>query len=218
MREIKTKSIQSIESKMDKFGADPIRYEVLQYAKSFKTSWIGLGQALYTVWKDKLYKNWGYGNFDVYTSKEIGIRKQTALKLLKSYYFLEKEGPEYIAKGKSEDADAALIPTYEAVDILRLASRKKDMDKSDYISIKKDVLERGKDAREVKKELTALIRQRDELEPEEARRQKRIAVLKRLLSTLKSLKNEVKILHMLPDKIISDTDKLIRELELEIPR
>ena len=95
---IKTKSIKNIEEKMENLPTETIRHRVLQSAKNFKASWIELGQSLYTVYKDKLYKNWGYLTFDAYTSKEIGIRKQTALKLLRSYYFLEKKEPDYLIK------------------------------------------------------------------------------------------------------------------------
>ncbi|MFH1381247.1 MAG: hypothetical protein ABIH57_03655, partial [Candidatus Omnitrophota bacterium] len=84
MTEIKTKAIERIETKMENMDGDSVRYLVLNSAKAFKKSWITLGQALYTVWKDKLYKNWGYNTFEAYTTKETGIRKQTALKLLRS--------------------------------------------------------------------------------------------------------------------------------------
>ena len=87
MSEKKTKSIEKIERKMEEVSRDSLRYQVLKSAKAFKTSWIELGQMLYTVWKDKSYKEWGYSGFDAYTSKEIGIRGQTSFKLLKSYSF-----------------------------------------------------------------------------------------------------------------------------------
>jgi len=184
-----------------------IRQAVLQHAKNFKSSWVELGRALYTVWKDKLYKDWGYNDFDAYTSKEIRIRKQTALKLLRSYYFLEKEEPRLLTKA---------APAYESVDLLRRASIKKELDKSDYADLKKKLFESGKDASEVKKDLTALIRQRQELEPEEAWKKKRTAVIKRLLGTLKALKTELRATKMLPEQVIKETEKLIDRLESEI--
>ena len=216
MSEIKTRSIEKIEHRMDGIDPKSLRYQVLQSVKDFKTSWIGLGQALYTVWKDKLYKEWGYNQFDTYTSKEIGIRKQTAMKLLKSYYFLEKEEPGYLGKGLSEDVAVAKVPSYETVDALRLAGRRKDIERTDYVRMKKDVLESGKDARDVRATLTQLIRERQELEPEEARAKKRMAVIKRLLSLLKSVRQEIKITKILPVEIITDADKLINKLESEI--
>ena len=76
---MKTKSLERLEEKMTGIEEGSIRYRVLQSAKNFKTSWIDLGQALYSVWKDKSYKGWGYMTFDAYSQKEIGIKKATAI-------------------------------------------------------------------------------------------------------------------------------------------
>jgi hypothetical protein len=213
MSEIRTRGIENIERKLKGMDENSIRHMVLQNAKSFKASWVGLGQSLYSVWKDKLYKNWGYMKFDAYTSKEIGIRKETALKLLRSYYFLEKEEPGYLKDRYEEKEEPSSIPTLEAIDTLRLASKKKTIDKSDYIDIRKRVLEDGIDAREVKKDLTQLIRQREELEPDEARRKRREALIKRYISTLRSIKEELKASKILPAQILGDIDRLLIKLE-----
>lgn len=211
----KTKSIERIEERMEDIDPNSVRYRILQNVKNFKTSWIDLGQALYSVWKDKLYKDWGYTTLEAYTSKEIGLKKQTAMKLLKSYYFLEKEEPSYLKGEYTESADAGKVPTFEAVDALRLAKNKK-LDDDDYMSLKEKVLHRGKDAREVKKDLTALIKEREELEPEEARKKRETAIVRRFLSTLKSLKRDIELLKLLPAGIIKEANNLINKIELEI--
>ncbi|MGB2599250.1 MAG: hypothetical protein WBB86_06700 [Candidatus Omnitrophota bacterium] len=216
MNEIRTKAIDSIEKKMDQMNADELRYQVLKGAKNFKSSWIGLGQILYTVWKDKLYKDWGFTEFESYVSKEIGIRKGTAFKLLRSYSFLEKDSPRYLTKDYSEGAEAREVPTYEAVDVLRKASNNKKLDREDYAKVKKYVLESGKDAGEVKKDLTQMIKQQEELDPAEERKKKRTLVLKRFVGVLKSIRNEIKVSRVLPEKVVKDIDKLISELENEI--
>lgn len=216
MAEIKTKTLENIERLMENTNSDAVRYRVLQSAKNFKTSWIELGQSLYTVWKDKLYREWGYSQFETYAAKELGIRKQTALKLLRSYFFLEKEDPAYLKKEYNEEASAASIPTYESVDTLRLASRKKELDGQDYANIRKKVLKDGRDACEVKKDLTQLIKERQELMPEEAWQKKRLSLLKRFLSTLRSIKTEIKTTKLLPAQIVKETEKLINRLESEI--
>src|SRR5487761_2441298 len=87
----KTKSIHNLEERMGHLEPESLRYQVLDAAKSFKSSWIQLGQFLFTVYKDKLYRDWAYQTFEAYCAKEIGIRQNTAIKLLKSYSFLEKE-------------------------------------------------------------------------------------------------------------------------------
>ncbi|MFH1752840.1 MAG: hypothetical protein ABH875_01535 [Candidatus Omnitrophota bacterium] len=213
---IKTKSIAKMEERMAGLEDDPVRHQVLNSAKSFKTSWIDFGQSLYSVWKDKLYKAWGYLTFDAYTAKEIGIRKQTALKLLKSYYFLEKEDPDYLKKDRNEEAPTSTVPTYESVNLLRLASKNKGLDKVDYDSIKKKVLESGREAGEVKKDITQLIKSREELLPEEAWKKRRTAQIRRIISLIKTLRTELKVTKALPAKIAGDIEKLVNALEAEI--
>jgi hypothetical protein len=216
MSEVKTKSIRNIEERMGDTDISSLRYRVLESAKQFKTSWIELGQALYTVWKDRLYRDWGYSTFDVYAAKEIGIRKQTAVKLLKSYYFLEQEEPVYLKQDYKEQAGCASVPTFECVDALRQAKNKKGIDKEDYERIRKNVFEQGKDAVSVKKDLTALIKQRQELLPQEARQKKKQALLRRLLGLLKSVRAEIKIAKVLPMQILKEADKLISRIESEM--
>lgn len=216
MNRLKTKSLDAIEEKMQGLDTESLRFQILSNAKNFKTSWIDLGQALYSVWKDKLYKDWGFLTFDAYTSKEIGIRKNTALKLLKTYYFLEKEEPHLINKDYVKTKDAAEVPSYESVDMLRLAKKKQLLDEEDYRRFRKDIFEKGRDGREVKKDLTALIKQREELEPEEARRKKREATIKRLLSTLRALKTEIEVTKVLPSDVLKQTKSLIDRIEAEI--
>jgi len=216
MDKIKTKSIMGIEQKMQNFPEDSFRYQILASAKDFKTSWIELGRALYAVYKDKMFKEWGYATFDTYTAKEIGIRKQTAMKLLKSYYFLEKEEPQYLRADYVNSAEVSLVPSYESVDLLRLAKSKKELDNQDYDSLKKEIFQKGKDARQVKKDLTNLIRQRQQLQPLEAWEKKKFTKVKRIISVLKSLKQDVEISKLLPASILREADDLISKLEAEV--
>jgi len=216
MNRLKTKSLNMIEEKMTGLDTESLRFQILQNAKSFKTSWIDLGQALYSVWKDKLFKDWGYLTFDAYTSKEIGIRKNTAIKLLKTYYFLEKEEPHLLNKEYVNTKDASEVPSYEAVDVLRLAKKKQLLDEDDYKRFRKDIFEKGRDGREVKKDLTALIKQREELEPDEARKKKRETTIRRLLASLKSLKRELEVTKILPSDVLKQTNALINRIEAEV--
>ncbi|MDD5668624.1 MAG: hypothetical protein PHE58_01140 [Candidatus Omnitrophica bacterium] len=212
----RTNSLESLEERMKGVEPDSLRYQILDKVKSFKTSWVDLGQVLYTVWKDKLYKGWGYAQFESYTAKEIGIKKPTVMKLLRSYYFLEKEEPEYLKNTIQNPENVVAIPSLEAVDTLRLAKNKKVLDEDDYTSIKKDVLENGKDVKEVKKDLTSMIRQREELDPEEAREKKKTASLRRFLGVLRTIKQEIETQKLLPMPLLKETDALIKKIEAEI--
>jgi hypothetical protein len=216
MQEAKPKSLRNIEEKMGSLDASSLRYQVLESAKNFKCSWIELGRSLYSVWKDRMYKEWGYVNFDIYTSREIGIRKQTAMKLLKSYYFLEKEEPQYLKTDYTDSAKPANIPSYESVNILRQARDKKGLDEDDYLNLKKEIFERGKDAQEVKKNLGAIIRQRQQLDSQEIQEKRRLSTLKRLLGHLRLLKTEVATLKILSVPLVKELDNLIKNIDLEI--
>lgn len=213
---IKSRSLSGIEQKIQSSEEGSFRRHVLQTAKDFKTSWIELGRGLYAVWKDKLYKEWGYATLEAYTAKEIGIKKITALKLLRSYYFLEKEEPDYLRSEAIASTDSAQVPNYESIDVLRMAKNKKDLDSSDYAHLKKEIFEKGKDASEVKKDLTALIRQRRELDPDGARKEHSLLVLKRFLGTLKALKREIEVSKLASASVIKEAQDLIARIESEI--
>ena len=216
MAKLTTKSLDGISRKMEGIDKESMRYRILESAKNFKTSWISLGQSLYSAWKDKLYKEWGFMTFEAYTSKEIGIKKPTAMKLLKSYYFLEKEEPVYLQKERSESISAASAPSYESVNVLRQARENKKLDAADYAALKRDVFEAGKDAGDVRRNLTGIMKQREELDPDEAREKKRLSTLKRSLALLKSLKRELEVSKMLPAAVIKDLSGVIAKIESEI--
>jgi hypothetical protein len=228
------RGVETLRRKMQETADNPVRRHVVETAKNFKTSWVDLGRALYSVWKDKLYKEWGFQKFETYTSQEIGIRKQTAMKLLRSYFFLEKEEPSLLKRAVSADDDgdtgepsedspdcdgqeASQVPSFESVELLRQAKNNKKLDKDDYEALKKQIVDDGRDAVEVKKDLTRMIRERKELEPEEAREERRTAVVRRFLSTLKSLKMEMEAAKMLPASIARDVDALIERVNAELP-
>ncbi|MDP2927344.1 MAG: hypothetical protein Q8N80_00880 [Candidatus Omnitrophota bacterium] len=217
MEEIKSKSLKNIEAKMENLDINSLRYHILESAKNFKCSWIELGRSLYSVYKDKMYKEWGYVSFDIYVSREIGIRKQTAMKLLKSYYFLEKEEPQYLKNEYAASTQPAHLPSYESVNILRQAKNNKGLDENDYRDLKKEIFEKGRDAQELKKNLGVIIRQRQELDPEAAQEKRRHSALKRLLGQLRLLKQEVAVLKLLPVPLIKDLDNLIKNIDQEIP-
>ena len=201
--------------KQDVIEPGSLRDSAVQASKSFKNSWIALGRVLYSVWRDKLYKEWDYQQFDAYVTKELGIRKQTSLKLLRSYYFLEKEEPKYLQEEYVEDADPVQIPSYEAIDVLRLA-KSKELDAQDYAKLKENLFSKGKDSKEIKKDLTAFMRQREELDPDELWERKKQSNVKRFITTLKSLKREMEESKILPAAMASEVNALIKKLESQL--
>ena len=55
------------------------------------------------------------------------------------------------------------------------------------------------------------------MEPEEAQEKRKLAIIRRLLGQLRSLKQEAEILKMLPMPLIKELDALIKKINDEIP-
>lgn len=192
--------------------ADAVRVQVAKATRDFKNSWKNLAQVLHVVWKEKLYRNWGYEKFDQFTEKEVHVRKHTAMKLIRSYAFLEKEEPLYLQDSRTEDESDKATPSFDVVNTLQRA--RKTLGDDDYRKVKSDLLDRGKHLGEVKKDLTQMIMQRrKDVDPEKERtRSNRVAIM-RFISDLKKFKREIETLFILPDIIANDIDKLINKVE-----
>lgn len=218
MSELKSKSIRNLEQKMENLEPGSLRYQVLESAKNFKASWISLGQILYTVYKDKMYKEWGYMSFETYCKGEIGIHQQTAGKLLHSYSFLEKEEPEWLKSVQSEEVkDPKNIPAYEAVNVLRLAAKRQELSEEDYQEFKKSVFEDGREGKDVKKQVGLRLRSiREEEDPQKAREERRTKTLRRLVATIKALQREVSAGKLVSEKVGHEIEKLVGFLDEEI--
>ena len=214
----KSKSIRTIEEKMAKIEPGSLRYQALECAKNFKASWISLGQILYAVYKDKMYKEWGFQAFEAYCKAEVGIKQQTASKLLHSYYFLEKNEPEFLKSVQSqEEVEPKKIPALDAVNVLRLAANNKELSEEDYQDFKKSVFEDGKEGKEVKKQVGLRIRSlREEVDPKKAREERRQSTLRRLLSTVRTLQKEVVGGNLVSDRTAKELEKVVAYLMSEI--
>ncbi|MBU1113396.1 MAG: hypothetical protein KKH93_05940 [Candidatus Omnitrophica bacterium] len=197
---------------LSSLDADAVREQVVKATRDFKNSWRNLAKVLYLVWDKKLYRNWGYDRFDQFSEKEVHVRKHTAMKLIRSYQFLEKEEPLYLQDSRSEDKPYKATPSFETIATLQRA--RKTLGDDDYRKVKSDLLDRDKDPAEVKKDLTQLIRQRrKDLDPEEARTRSGRVAIERFISELKKFKRDIETLSVLPEIIAYDIGKLINKIE-----
>ncbi|HBG61492.1 MAG: hypothetical protein A2Y03_06090 [Omnitrophica WOR_2 bacterium GWF2_38_59] len=195
---------------------DTLRSQVLDYSKDFKTSWVNLGRHLYAIWQDKLFYGWGFEKFEHYTEEELGLKKQLCQKLLKTYLFVEQNEPQYLAVDFKDSREAVNVPNYDAVDVLRLARSKRELNKADYAKLKAEVFDKGKDASVVRKELTAIMKERKEVDPEEERDNRNEAAIKRLLGALGVFMKDMEVLKLAPKDIIKEADQLIKKLKEQI--
>lgn len=189
-----------------------VRNRVIQATQDFKTSWRNLAAALYTVWKDKLYLKWGYDDFDQYTSKEVNIRRNTAMKLINSYAFLKKEEPLCLDEGGDQDLSRKNAPSFEIVNTLQRA--RKSLDDNDYKKVRTELLTEGRGLNEVKKDLTQLIRQRKmEADSESERTRSNRIYINKFVSGLSRFRADIETLSILPTVIADDISRLIEKIE-----
>ena len=188
-----------------------LRQEVLNRAKDFKTSWIEMGRALMAVHQDKHYKDWGFREFETYCVKEIGIKKATAQKLIRSYCFLEKEEPRYVKHETYEENNVAKIPDYESVDVLRRA-KEKNFEDEDYEGLRLKVLEEGRPPQTVKQHFKTLVEENSEKTADEIEEDKQKTLLRRYVSTIKALKTEIASQKHIPKNKKMEIEKLADKL------
>jgi hypothetical protein len=132
MSDIETKGEKIIAQLMKDIEPGTPRFEILEVARRFKTSWVELGGKLYEVRRKKLYEQWGYGKFDEYCSREIRIKPRTATKLTTSYAFLKNEEPAVLRR----DGVVRPVPDIQVVEMLRRAREKEALPEREYSKIK----------------------------------------------------------------------------------
>jgi hypothetical protein len=193
--------------------ADDMRNELIEHAKTYKTSWIYLGQTLYTVWRDKTYYSWGHEKFEDYVVNELGMKKPLAMKLVKTYFFVEQEEPAYLKKEFSETREAHVVPSYESLDVLRMARQNKDLNREDYVKLRKEVFEKGKEAGEVRKDLTAMIKERKQVDPDEERDRRHQQSIKKFMGALRTFKSDMESLKVGDPKLAEQAEDFLKKLE-----
>jgi hypothetical protein len=136
--------------------------------------------------------------------------------LLKTYFFVEQEEPEYLKKEFSEAREAVRVPGYEAVNVLRLAKQSKGLMRDDYVKLKKDIFDKGKDASLARKDLTAIMKERKQVDPEEERDKRSEAAIRKLYHALESFRKDMAVLKLIPDNIIDEAEGLMNKLEAQL--
>ncbi|PIU40005.1 MAG: hypothetical protein COT00_03965 [Candidatus Omnitrophica bacterium CG07_land_8_20_14_0_80_50_8] len=203
-----SKAIHQIEERMGTLEPESLRYKILDTARRFKSSWIDLGQCLFSVYKDKLFKDWGYLTFEAYCLKEIGIKQLTAMKLLKSYSFLEHEEPAFLKRHSSAGSKPSQIPSVESVNSLRLAKQSERISEGDYATLRADVLENAKEDAEVKKKIRYILNSHNPQDSIEVKEDRKLQIMKRIVLSLGISRNELQNLSC-PERILKKIDELV---------
>ncbi|HLT30115.1 MAG TPA: hypothetical protein VK013_08725 [Myxococcaceae bacterium] len=127
-----------------------LRHEVLTSARRFKTTWVELGRLLIQVRDQASYEAWGFSSFEAYCLKELHIRKATALKLTRSFSFLDRHEPEQVRDPVSQER----APAFEVVEVLADAEERGQLSADEYASIRDSIWDPDRPPTAVKRELT----------------------------------------------------------------
>ncbi len=132
MTNTESSASMAIGEKMEQLQPGTPRYEMLEVARRFKTSWVDLGGKLYGVRNKRLFLQWGFGKFEEYCRQELRIKPQTAAKLTASYAFLKQEGPAVLKRDGIEKP----VPDMQVIDLLRRIREKERVPERDFSRIK----------------------------------------------------------------------------------
>ncbi|MBD3246010.1 MAG: hypothetical protein GF333_03270 [Candidatus Omnitrophica bacterium] len=207
---VKAEPVENPEVSLETAEPARVREEVARNTRNFRNSWRNLAKVLGVVWQRKLYREWGYETFDQYTAQEVAIRKHTAMKLIRSYNFLQKEEPECLKHDERTESTPAAAPTLEAVHTLRMAKQK--LDGEGYQRVKRELFDQNRSPAEVKKDLTMVMKQRREVDPETERGRKRHVIIKRFLGSLEGFMRDAELLEILPDPVAEELRRAKRSL------
>ncbi len=158
------------------------RHTVLTAAMRFKSTWAELGKLLVQVRDEAKFEEWGYPSFESYCLKELHIKKQTALKLTRSFSFLTKHEPEEELTAQEFPQRA---PAFEVIEVLADAEERGQLSPTEYKSLRDSIWSPEKSPTELKKEFAERFpRPPPEPPPESAQVRKLAQMARKLASEL----------------------------------
>ena len=180
------------------------RHTVLVAAKRFKSTWAELGKLLVQVRDENLWESWGYASFEAYCLKEIHIKKQTALKLTRSFSFLAKHEP---ADEVAQDDFPQKAPPFEVIEVLADAEERGQLSPQEYRSLRDSIWDPEKPANELKKEFVERFPKPAPEPPSES------AQVRKLANVARKLASEVSGCRKVPHAIAERAAALAEDLE-----
>ena len=200
----KSSSEQHIDTIMEGLEPGSDRYEVLDKAKRFKSSWVELGEKLLQVSTKERFRDWGYQNFEEYCAQEIKIKRGTAEKLTVAYRFMEKEEPQLL----NAQEELKPLPDYRSIDLLRKAKEEKAFTEEEYSDLRKSVVEEERSHPVVLKMYKEVASRREEVNP--------LAPLKASISAAKRLESTLRGLTDPPALYLQQVGEILAHLEEEL--
>lgn len=159
------------------------RQEVIKKAKKIQGDWISFSADIYAIWKDKIYVDYGYENFESYMVGDLGMLPSLGKNIMKNYFYLENDHthltqPKAIEKHK--------LPTVEAVTFLRNQKNKigKKISNEHYEKLQEVGISNAEPVKKVKNMYKDFVEEFDNRSVEEKYIEERKKLLDSYLKTL----------------------------------
>jgi hypothetical protein len=146
----KSKTEAAMHDRLSSLEVGSKRYTVLVCAIDFKRSWVDLAHHLTEVMRSGAFKEWGFRTFEAYAQHELFLRRDTALKLTRSYDFLSQHEPSLV-EGVRGDPQAAPLPNFQSIDALAEARKNPQLSETDYRDLRDRVFGEDMTPSQVKK-------------------------------------------------------------------
>lgn len=192
-----------IEKIMEQLDPASERYQVLDTAKKFKSSWVELGDKLLQVSSRGHFREWGYQSFEDYCVQEIRIKKGTAEKLTLAYRYMEKQEPELLTQRNPLKP----LPDFRSVDLLRQAKEEKGFSDDEYAQLRKSIVEEERSHPTVLKRFKEVAAGHDTEEPDP------LVPVKASLSAARRLDTALASVPHVPAELRENVVSLIQHLE-----
>ncbi|MFH0911844.1 MAG: hypothetical protein V1918_10115 [Planctomycetota bacterium] len=152
-------TLQKIEKRLAGLSPDSLRYRVLASLRRFRSSWVELGRLLDETARSGEFREWGYDDFRIYCSQELGLKAPTVKKLMVSYRYLQDREPRRLVHADEEGDSAPLdtIPDYQTVALLHRASGEKNLGPEAQARFHRLAFEGGTEEAALRKEIRSAL-------------------------------------------------------------
>jgi len=148
----------------------------------------------------------------------LGIRQSTAVKLLRSYAFLEAEDPGWVKRARSSQPVTGKYPDLDSVNLLRRVKDGGRVDDAGYAKLRKQVFEDNRPPQEIRLELQGLRDEAANQDPVRLREERRAQFIRRLYAFLHHARKEALANRFLTDALLSQLQHMEGKLEKEFGR
>jgi len=152
------------------------REQIKLQSAEFKKNWIEFAKVLSLISQSKIYESWGYQNIYQYATKELRVKKETVIKLLSSFQYIEDKN---MPPQNYDD-----LPSLDSLAALQKLKEKYHNKKEQFENLEKEVFEKNLSPSTIYRYADEFL---DDDDQDKTLTNQKIRVAKNLLDRLESL-------------------------------